>query len=36
VGAPGQYVLIEGTLRSVVFMHSPGNGLRLNALVPHP
>jgi hypothetical protein len=35
VGAPGHYVLIEGALRSVIFMHSPGNGFRLNALVPH-
>ena len=33
---PGGYILIEGTLRSVIFMHSPGNGFRLNAMVPQP
>lgn len=36
VGQPSRYVLIEGTLRSVIFMHSPGNAFRLNAWVPQP
>jgi hypothetical protein len=36
VGQPGHYVLLEGTLRSVIFMNSAGNSQRLNVWVPVP